>query len=153
MFVTNILVAFLAPLYCGSLPAMKALYLLTLQWLIPHQIMSSLHIHRRKRIMMTAGKQCDSGASPRSFVWGDGFIGTQTHLPPKCSFSSDFSYFIWKMVENAKLSCVKKKGTEISSFLGGRPPLIFRLRGTRPPVPRFRRPWCMIGKLKQILFT
>ena len=24
----------------------------------------------------------------------DGFIGTQTHLPPKFSFSSDFGYFI-----------------------------------------------------------
>ena len=50
-----------------------------------------------------------AGASPRSFVWGDGFIGTQTHLPPKFNFSSDFGHFILKMVINAKLSCVKKK--------------------------------------------
>ena len=33
------------------------------------------------------------------FVWGDGFMGTQTHLPPKFSFSSDFGHFILKMVE------------------------------------------------------
>ena len=49
-----------------------------------------------------------AGASPRSIVWGDGFIGTRTHLPPKFSFSSDFGHFILKMVENAKL-CVKKR--------------------------------------------
>ena len=33
-----------------------------------------------------------SGASPLSLVWGEGFIGTQTHLPPKLSFSSDFGH-------------------------------------------------------------
>ena len=43
------------------------------------------------------------GASPPSFIWGDGFMGTQTHLPPKFSFSSDFGHFILKMLENAKL--------------------------------------------------
>ena len=32
-----------------------------------------------------------------------------------------------------KIIRVRKKYVEISSFLGGRPPLIFRLRGTRPP--------------------
>ena len=30
------------------------------------------------------------------------FIGTQTHLPQKFSFSSDFGHFILKMLENAK---------------------------------------------------
>ena len=41
------------------------------------------------------------------------------------------------MVENAKFSYVSRKQipTEISLLLGGRPPLIFRLRGTRPPSP------------------
>ena len=43
-----------------------------------------------------------AGASLRSFVWGDGFIGTQAHLLPKVSFSSDFGHFILKMLENAK---------------------------------------------------
>ena len=33
---------------------------------------------------------------------GVGFIGTQTHLSPKFSFSSDFGHFILKMLENAK---------------------------------------------------
>ena len=76
------------------------------------------------------------GVATKFFFGGDGFIGTQTHLPPKISFSSDFGHFILKMVGNAKYSSVsRKKDAKISSFLGGRPPLIFRLRGTRPPVP------------------
>ena len=40
---------------------------------------------------------------------GHGFIGTQTHLPPKFSFSSDFGHFILKMVENANFSYVSRK--------------------------------------------
>ena len=46
------------------------------------------------------------------------------------------------MVENAKLSCVKKKDADISLFLGGRPPLIFHCgdASSSPPPPRFRRP-------------
>ena len=55
-----------------------------------------------------------AGASPRTFIWGDGFIGTQTHIPPKFSFSPDFGHLILKMVENAQFSCVKKKDAEIS---------------------------------------
>ena len=64
----------------------------------------------------------------------DGFIGTQTHLTPKFSFFSDFGHFILKMVENAKFPYVSKRYINIS-FSGGRPPLIFQLRGTRPPRP------------------
>ena len=39
------------------------------------------------------------------------------------------------MVENAKFSYtyVKKKDAEMPYFLVGRPPMIFRLRGTRSP--------------------
>ena len=48
------------------------------------------------------------GAPPRCFVWRDGFVGTQTHLTPKFSFSSDFGHFISKVVENAKLSYVSR---------------------------------------------
>ena len=33
----------------------------------------------------------------------DGFIGTQTNLPSKFSFSSDLGHFIFKMMENANL--------------------------------------------------
>ena len=29
-------------------------------------------------------------------------MGTEVHLPPKFSFSSDFGHFILKMLENAK---------------------------------------------------
>ena len=40
------------------------------------------------------------------------------------------------MVEKAKfLYMSRKRDTEISLFLGERPKLIFRLRGTRPPRP------------------
>ena len=40
------------------------------------------------------------------------------------------------MVGNAKFASVsRKKDAKISSFLRGRTPLIFRLRGTRPPHP------------------
>ena len=45
---------------------------------------------------------------------GDGFMGTQTHLPPKFSFSSDFGHFIWKMENAKKCIRVKKKDAEMS---------------------------------------
>ena len=81
------------------------------------------------------------GVATKFYLGGDGFIGTQTYLPPKFSFSSDFGHFILKMVENAKKIFVsRKKDAEMSYFLGGRPPLIFRLRGTRPPVPPLSTP-------------
>ena len=35
-------------------------------------------------------------------------IGTQTHLPPKFSFSSDFGNFILKMLENARMRFFKR---------------------------------------------
>ena len=56
-----------------------------------------------------------AGASPPSFVWGDGFMGTQANLPQKFSFSSDFGHFISKMLENTKFANVlgKEKDTEI----------------------------------------
>ena len=47
----------------------------------------------------------NSRASPRTFVWGDGFMGTEIaeiHLPQKFSFYSDFGHFIFKMLKNAK---------------------------------------------------
>ena len=43
--------------------------------------------------------------------------------------------FILKILENAKFRCVKKKVSEISSFLGGRPSLFSRPGGRVPPVP------------------
>ena len=30
-------------------------------------------------------------------------IGAQTHLPPKCSVSSEFSHFVLKMMENGEI--------------------------------------------------
>ena len=93
------------------------------------------------RYARTAGRGYEypgTGASPRSFVWGGGGRihgqGTQTHLPPKSCFSSDFGHFILKMLENVIFAYVsRKKILKYHNFWGGRPPLIFRLRGTRPP--------------------
>ena len=76
------------------------------------------------------------GASPRSFVRGDGFIGTQTHLPPKFGFSSDFGHFILKMVKNAKFSSMsrKKKMLKYHHFWGD-VPADFSTAGDASPVP------------------
>ena len=71
------------------------------------------------------------------FCLGDGFMGTQTHLPPKFSFSSDFGHFNLKMLKNSKFSFVsRKKVPEISSFLGD-VPRRFLDWGTHPPSPAF----------------
>ena len=74
---------------------------------------------------------------------GDGFIGTQTHLLLKFSFSSDFCHFIWKMVENAEFSYVsRKKILKYHHCWGNVPRWFFDCGGRvpRPPPPRFRRP-------------
>ena len=62
-------------------------------------------------------------------------VGTQTHLPLKFSFSTDFGHFISKMLENAKFANVSIKRCWNVIISGGTSPLIFRLRGTRPPRP------------------
>ena len=43
------------------------------------------------------------------FGGGDGFMGTQTHLPPKLSFSSNFGHFILKILEDVKFAYVSRK--------------------------------------------
>ena len=56
-------------------------------------------------------------AVARNFYWGGGifigdywgFIGAQTHLPKKFSFSSDFGHLILKMLENAKNTFQEKR--------------------------------------------
>ena len=60
--------------------------ILTLHWLNPDQIMSSLDNHRRKRIKITAGKQCDWNANTFSlrYVLLYGQIqGRSSFLTPK----------------------------------------------------------------------
>ena len=54
------------------------------------------------------GRQCQGRRHQVLFV-GDGFMGTQTHLPPKFSLSSDFGHFISKMLDNAKVANVSRK--------------------------------------------
>ena len=68
----------------------------------------------------------------------DGFIGTQTHLPQKFSFSSDFGHFILKIVDNnAKFSSVSRKNMlKYHHFWGGDVPRwFFDCGGRVPPVP------------------
>ena len=54
---------------------------------------------------------------------------------PKFIFSSDFGHFILKMFNYAKKLYVSRKKLLKYHNLGGRPPLISRLRGTRLPAP------------------
>ena len=43
-----------------------------------------------------------------------------------------------------------EKGAGISVILGGRPPLIFRLRGTRPPVPPLSTPMVPVSVVMRL---
>ena len=86
------------------------------------------------------------GAPPRNFRWGDEFMGTHTHLPPKVSFSSDFGNFfenvgkckiLIRVNKQQKQSCwniLISSGTSPADFSTGRD------ASHRPPSPRFRRP-------------
>ena len=56
-----------------------------------------------------------------------GFIGTQTHLPPKFSFYSDFGHLIMLKKGNF-YTFHEKKYTEISKFLGNCPPRFSKIR-------------------------
>ena len=67
-------------------------------------------IHNRPSVHLQATVKDDA----RSFDRGNGFIGTQTHIPSKFSFTSDCGHF--------KYIRFKKKDIEIPKFLGGRPP-------------------------------
>ena len=64
-----------------------------------------------------------SRALPKSFNWGGWIEVHQTHLPWHSNFSSDFGYFILKVLENLlMLACTQKKNIQKSGFLWGRPP-------------------------------
>ena len=60
-------------------------------------------------------------------------MSTQTHLPPKCSFSSDFGHFNLKILENAKMAYV----TKILKYhnFGGTSPADFSTAGDPSPRP------------------
>ena len=66
---------------------------------------------------------------------GGGIHGHPNPPTPKTHFLLGFRPLYFGNVGLLKKCIrVKKKVTEISSFLWGRPPLISRLRGTRPPL-------------------
>ena len=69
---------------------------------------------------------------------GDGFIGTQTHLLHRFSFSSDFGHFILKMqlllLENAKST---SKSVKYRNFWGTSPAGLSTARDVSPRPPAF----------------
>ena len=62
-------------------------------------------------------------------------MATQTYLPPKFSFSTDFGHFILKMLENAKFAYVSRKNILKYQFLGGTSPADFSTAGDASPPP------------------
>ena len=68
---------------------------------------------------------------------GKRFMGTQTHLPPKFSFSTDFGHFISKVLENAKFANVSRKKILKYHNFWRDVPADFSTVGTRPPAPAF----------------
>ena len=76
-----------------------------------------------------------SRAPPLSFVWGNGFMGTQTRLSSKFIFSSDFGLFILKMLEySKKLHVSRKKLLKYHNFWGD-VPADFSTAGDASPHP------------------
>ena len=72
------------------------------------------------RFAAGAGVTPDQGRHHEILFGGVGFIGTQTHLPPKFSFASDFGHFILKMLENAKqIYVLRKRILKYTNFCGG----------------------------------
>ena len=67
-------------------------------------------------------------------------MGTQTNLPTKFIFASDFGHFILKMLDYAKFVCVKKKVAEMLSFLGGTFPADFSTAGDESSPPPLSAP-------------
>ena len=65
-------------------------------------------------------------------ISGVGFMDTQTHLPPKFSFSTDFEHFILKMLAKT-LYVLRKKDPEISKFLEGLDPVVVKSTGMVTP--------------------
>ena len=88
------------------------------------------YYERRQRIIFRIDNQ---GHRREIFIGGGvGFIGTQTHVPPKFSFSSDFGHFILKKLEK-KLYASRKKILKYPNFCGGRHPRFSKVLGLRPP--------------------
>ena len=93
---------------------------------------------------------CTFKGAAKFCLRGDGFMGTQTHLPPKSIFSSDIGHFILKVLDySKKLHVSRKKLLKYHNF-GGRPTLISRLRGTCPPVPPLSAPMLTVSTLNNL---
>ena len=74
-------------------------------------------------------------------IRGVGFIGAQTHLPPKLSFSTDFGHFILKMLTKT-LYVLRKKILKYPNFWRGVDPAVFKSAGVVTPRPPPRRRPC-----------
>ena len=92
--------------------------LLQFDLLLPASAASAIPTQRYKFVVCLPA--VDGRGVATKFCLGDGFMGTQTHLPPKFSFSSDFGHFISKMLENAKFAHVSiKMILKYYNFWGG----------------------------------
>ena len=67
-------------------------------------ILRSVSVYAEEDLGMGAGR----GVATK-FCLGDGFIGTETHLPPKFSLPSDFGHFILTMVEMQNFHMCQKR--------------------------------------------
>ena len=75
----------------------------------------------------SVGGRLTQGRRREVLFEGDGFMGTETNLPPKLMFSSDFSHFILEMLDYAKFytRCIKKRSCWNSIISGGTSPRWF----------------------------
>ena len=62
-------------------------------------------------------------------------MGTQSHLPPKSIFPSDFGHFILKMLDYSKMLHVSRKKLLKYHNFWGTSPADFSTAGDASPVP------------------
>ena len=91
---------------------------------------------------MTGCCDATAKASPRCFDRGRGRIHRHPNSPtPKIWFFFGFRPLYFENVGKCKKKNIsRRKVTETSKFLGGRPPRFLKVRGPDPSDPRRRRP-------------
>ena len=90
------------------------------------------------------------GAATKFCLRGDGFMGTQTHLPPKSIFSSDFGHFILKMLDYIQKNYVSRKKLLKYHNFGGTSPADFSTAGDVSPRLPFLAPMLTVSTLNNL---